>query len=312
MEPFWATPGEICYPESVRYDLSDYDISTADAAPIVIGGIGGSGTRLVVQILQKEGVSFPGHLNDELDNLWFSLLFVRRTILLKPRHEVKRLIWLFVNAMRSGLPVPEELAPLLDEAARHDRGPALRKSVLDDAHRSLCNAGRSNCIADLWGWKQPNSHVLVPVLAQYLPQMKYIYVVRNGLDMAFSYNQNQLKYFWGDLMLEGDIEPTPHNALRYWIASYRRIIGDRALLGDRLYILNFDSLCINPVEQLNHVNAFLGLNVSQATIESIAQIITVPTSAGRFKHQDCSQLCPEDIAYVRSLGFDTDIVQYSV
>jgi hypothetical protein len=40
------------------------------------------------------------------------------------------------------------------------------------------------------------------------------YVVRNGLDMAFGYNHNQLKYFWGDM----------------------------------LYILDFDLLCINPVE----------------------------------------------------------------
>jgi hypothetical protein len=284
--------------------VSDYDIAIQDSAPIVIGGIGGSGTRLVAQILQQEGVAFPGDKNEELDNLWFSLMFVRRSILLKPLEEVKRLVWLFVNAMRNGLPPPEELIPLLDEAARYDRGPALRKSVLEAARQSICNTREDYRTYDLWGWKQPNSHVLVPLLAQHLPKMKYIYVLRNGLDMAFSYNQNQLKYFWGDLMLEGDTEPNPRNALRYWIASYKRICGDRALLGDRLYLLNFDSLCRNPIEQLVRLNEFLSLDASQDSVEAIAGKITIPKSAGRHRFQDCSQLCSDDVDFVRSLDFD--------
>lgn len=287
--------------------MSEYNIAVQDSAPIVIGGIGGSGTRLVAQILQQEGVAFPGDMNEELDNLWFSLLFVRRTIFLKPREEVVRLFWLFINAMRKRLPVPEELVPLLDEAARYDRGPALRRSVLEAARQSICASPNDQSTCEVWAWKQPNTHVLVPLLAQYLPKMKYIYVVRNGLDMAFSYNQNQLKYFWGDLLLEGDIEPTPRNALRYWIACYKRICSDRALLGDRLYLLNYDSLCKGPMEQLKHLNRFLDLDVSQDAMESIARTIIVPGSAGRHQYQDCSQLCAEDVDFVRSLGFDTGI-----
>ena len=287
--------------------MSEYDIAVQDSAPIVIGGIGGSGTRLVAQILQQEGVAFPGDMNEELDNLWFSLLFVRRTIILKPLEEVKRLVWLFINAMRKREPVPEELVPLLDEAARYDRGPALRSSVLEAARQSISSSRKNQSTCELWGWKQPNTHVLVPLLAQYLPRMKYIYVVRNGLDMAFSYNQNQLKYFWGDLLLEGDIEPTPRNALRYWVASYKRICGDRALLGDRLYLLDFDSLCKNPIEQLKHLNKFLDVEVSHDILEAIARAIIVPDSTGRYQYQDCSQLCPEDVDFVRSLDFDTGI-----
>jgi Sulfotransferase family len=291
----------------VRSHLSEYNIADEDSAPIVIGGIGGSGTRLVTQILKQEGVLFTGDMNEELDNLWFSLLFVRRSIVLKPPEEIKRLIWLFINAMRKGLLIPDELVPLLDEAARYDRGPALRKSVLEAARQSISESRKDQSMYHFWGWKQPNTHVLVPLLAHCLPQMKYIYVLRNGLDMAFSDNQNQLKYFWGDLLLDGDIDPSPRNSLRYWIASYKRICSDRVLLGRRLYILDFDSLCKNPIEQIQRLNEFLGLDVNADKLNAIARTIVVPSSVGRHQNHDCRQLCLEDINFVRNLGFDIKV-----
>jgi len=290
--------------------MSEFEIKPEDAAPIVIGGLGGSGTRLVSEILRKEGVTFPGEMNEFLDNLWFSLLFVRKSILLKPVEEVRRLVWLFVNAMRHGGPVPAELLPLIDEAAMYDRGPTLRKAVLDQARESMLNCNVSSGSTNtLWGWKQPNSHILLPLLNQYIPQMKFIYVLRNGLDMAFSYNKNQLTYFWGDLLLEGDVSPSPRNALRYWVACYKRMCSHRQLLGNRLYILNYDFLCENPREQIALLNRFLDIEVSSDTIESIAESIAIPGSVGRYQHADTSQLRAEDIAFVRTLGFDVRIAQ---
>ena len=290
----------------MRWELPEYEIGAEDSAPIVIGGIGGSGTRLVTQILQHEGVSFGGVMNEELDNLWFSLLFVRRTILLKPLDDVRRLAWLFTNAMRSGLPIPEVLFPLLNEAARYDRGPALTKAVLEQARDSMMNPPLLSSSTP-WGWKQPNTHVMVPLLSRCFPAMKYVYVVRNGLDMAFSDNQNQLKYFWGDLLLEGDTSPSPCNALRYWVASYKRISGDAALLGDRLYILDYDLLCKKPAEQIQRLNRFLGLEVDAKLLQSAAGSVSIPESTGRYQQLDCSQFYPEDVDFVRALGFEIAI-----
>jgi hypothetical protein len=286
--------------------LSEFDIALEDSSPIVIGGIGGSGTRLVTQVLQEEGVHFGGDLNDELDNLWFSLLFVRRTIVLKPVDEVKRLVWLFINSMRKGLPIPNELASMLDDAAQYDRGPALNKEVLEAACASMKKSqpSQNQTTHKLWGWKQPNVQVLVPMLAECLPQMKYIYVVRNGLDIAFGPNQNQLKYFWGDLLLEGDVEPDPRNALRYWVASYKRNCAYKSLLGDRLYILDYDLLCREPVAQIEQLNRFLGLTVSRDILENVGRSVVIPASTGRHQRHDCTQLRSEDIDFVRAQGFD--------
>jgi len=287
--------------------LSEYAIAAEDSSPIVIGGVGGSGTRLIARILRDQGTSLPGELNEALDNLWFSLLFVRRTILLKSHEETQRLAWLFANAMRRALPIPRELVHMLDEAARHDRGPALTRSVLQQARESML-AGRTTSDASIsWAWKQPNSHVMVPMLNRCFPRMKYIYVARNGLDMAFSGNQNQLKYFWGDLLLEGDTSSSPRNALKYWVASYKRILGDQVMLGGRLYILNFDSLCSNPAEQINRLNQFLGLDVSEDKLRTIAQSISPPGSIGRYQRLDCAQLDSVDIEFVRDMGFKVEI-----
>lgn len=287
--------------------MSEYVIEDRDSAPVVIGGVGGSGTRLVAHLLREQGVSFAGELNEALDNLWFSLLFVRRSILLQPPETIRQLAWLFANSMRGGLPVPPGLSPLLDEAARHDRGPALTRAVLQQARQSILRAGGRTGRHDPWGWKQPNSHVMVPLLNRCFGRMKYVFVVRNGLDMAFSANQNQLKYFWGDLLLEGDTSPTPRNALRYWVASYKRILGDRELLGDRLYILNFDALCDSPVEQIDRLNGFLGIETTPNRLRMLASSISAPAGSGRYRRSDCRELDPEDIAFVKRMGFAVEL-----
>ena len=49
--------------------------------PIVIGGVGGSGTRLIAQILKELGYHLGNYLNLSEDNLWFTLLFKRLDIL---------------------------------------------------------------------------------------------------------------------------------------------------------------------------------------------------------------------------------------
>jgi hypothetical protein len=133
--------------------------------------------------------------------------------------------------------------------------------------------------------------------------MKYVYVVRNGLDMAFSENQNQLKYFWGDLILEGDTSPTPRNALRYWVESHKRMRGYKQYLGISPYFLNFDRLCADPHLELMKLRDFLQLEVDANKLAELAATISPPASAGRFREHDCSELRPVDVQYVREQGF---------
>ena len=45
--------------------------------PVAIGGVGGSGTRVVAEVLKCLGFYLGSLLNSSLDNLWFTLLFKR-------------------------------------------------------------------------------------------------------------------------------------------------------------------------------------------------------------------------------------------
>ena len=56
-----------------------------------------------------------------------------------------------------------------------------------------------------WAWKEPNTHIVADLILQLSEHVKYIHVVRNGLDMAWSRNQNQLK-FWGPLLLGDSVQ----------------------------------------------------------------------------------------------------------
>ena len=49
--------------------------------PVAIGGVGGSGTRLIAQILHEAGFYLGDDLSYAIDNLWFTLLFRRLEIL---------------------------------------------------------------------------------------------------------------------------------------------------------------------------------------------------------------------------------------
>ena len=284
-----------------------YDLPITDQAPVIIGGLGGSGTRLVTRVLEHEGVNFAGAVNDSLDNLWFTLLFVRRSILLKPIDQVRQLAWLFNNAMRQAEPIPPELTSLLHNSVRYDRGPALRRGVLAASLESLLSSDGPARGAARWGWKQPNSHVMISLLRESFPALKYIYVVRNGLDMALSYNQNQLMYFWGDIMLDGDVSPEPRNALRYWVASYRRLQADAARFSDQVYILDYDRLCAEPRSELQALNTFLELDVSRTLGLEAEAMVTVPDTTGRHRAADLAQFVPDDLNFLKELGYALDV-----
>jgi len=75
-----------------------------------------------------------------------------------------------------------------------------------------------------WGWKEPNTHIYLEFLSKYFSDLKYIFVIRHGLDMAFSKNQAQL-YNWGNLL---GVKNRHHRRLflcLLWIIGLKQIKG---------------------------------------------------------------------------------------
>ena len=160
--------------------------------------------------------------------------------------------------------------------------------------------------ASKWGWKEPNTHILLDQLQRVIPDLKYIHVVRNGLDMAHSTNQNQLK-FWGSQFLGADYEISPYYSLRYWHTVHQHVIAIGESMGPRFLLFNNDDFCLNPTNSIDNLLSFLEVDVSDTQISNLLNLVRIPKSIGRFKKYSLEIFDPSDIKFVEELGFDTSI-----
>ena len=274
--------------------------------PVVIGGIGGSGTRIIAQILTALGyfmgsaLNYPAH-----DNLWYALLFRRADLLDLRDDDFEHLLDMLVAAMLGGNPYSEAdarwLMTLIESIPPERRnqwmGPRLPESMLKAAMRPAYDGP--------WGWKEPNTHLLLDRLAAALPGMKYILVMRNGLDMAYSSNQNQLRLWGPKLLGETNIDVSPRSSLRFWCAAHRRVFSIAEPMQDRFLAIHFEDFCRNPATELPRLLDFLGADPAAAA--KLFPMIGMPSSIGRFKSFSLDRFNEEDVLYVKSLGFDTDM-----
>lgn len=279
--------------------------STPVLPPVAIGGVGGSGTRLVAEIVRRLGHYMGDDLNVANDNLWFTLLFKRTELWngVRAADEFDKAIRVFRAVMAEGGALNDSqvrwVQSLTAARSQHDSGWLQQRvaSLLHASHRGRPRAGR-------WGWKEPNTHIVLDRLHLAIPGMKYIHVMRHGLDMAYSTNQNQLK-LWGRFFLGTDgYEVNAYWSVKYWCLVHRRVLSLGEHMQGRFFLLNYDAFCAAPREGLRKLLAFLGLTIDQSVQSDLLAMVRVPESTGRFKRQGLEVFDADDIAYVRSLGFD--------
>ena len=263
---------------------------------VAVGGVGGSGTRLVAQLLQAAGFHLGDDLNVAFDTLWFTLLFKREDILSAGEEEFDRLTGILAAALRRGHLLDAADQALVRRLAGDDR-PQHPANWLGARAESLLAAHVQPPITGALGWKEPNTHVVIERLWQRLPQLRYIHVVRNGVDMAYSGNQNQLQ-LWGPHVLGEDGPPTPGRSLAYWCKVHQRM---QRLLADnsrRMYWLDYDALCRDPQVEVDKLCGFLDFDPAQVAV--VLEQIRPPS---RRDGIDLNEFDPRDLAYVRSLGY---------
>ena len=266
------------------------------AFPVAIGGVGGSGTRLVAELVRGLGVHIGGDLNGANDLLWFTLLFKREEVLDCDDAEFDALVRALVSGLRGGSPLDAEARTLLATLAARDRAqhPA---SWLEARADSLREAACRPRFHGPWGWKEPNTHVVIERLWQRLPGLRYVHVVRHGVDMAFSGNQNQLA-LWGPRVLGSGGDLSPPRSMRYWCKVHRRLQALLAANPQRMYWLDYDEFCRDPEKGLERLCRFLAL-------PSVAPDLSMVRKPGEPRHasQDLSGFAQADLAYVSSLGY---------
>jgi hypothetical protein len=242
--------------------------SLPEKSPVVIGGVGGSGTRVVAELVHQMGFFMGNNLNASNDNMTLAEHFP----------EIRRLI-------------------LAGSPGTKDHIQDVIKQFGIKMQADMRRAGYQE-----WGWKLPSSSRIIEYYHDLFPGLRLIHTIRNGLDIAFSSNQNQTKK-WGSFF---DIDyrkmPMPKASLQYWIrANNYAIEKGRELLGDRFLLLNFDQLCNDPVTTVARIADFIGVD---SYPEDIALLVKTPDSIGRYRGSDCSCFDASDYQAVRDLGFD--------
>ena len=277
---------------------------------VAIGGVGGSGTRLIAQIVDGLGFFIGDELNNALDNLYFTLLMKRPSWIHRfpSDMEVYEALKLFQRSMTTGLSgrvTQQEIDYTRKIAAELDPSnltigvsSAIAELLLDSKPANL--NGRIG-----WGWKEPNTHLFLPQLATCLPDFKYIHIIRHGLDIAFSLNQHQPKN-WNSFICGQALNkkvPLPRQSLSYWIAANRRAINlGRELYGDRFLVLNYDDLCLSPHIGIQILADFLNVEMSQKELEALETFVA-PVSTGRWKEHGTELFTDKQLEAVKTLGF---------
>jgi hypothetical protein len=270
--------------------------------PIAIGGVGGSGTRLVAELFLRLGFFVGADLNESLDNLWFTLLFKRAEIRGCSDLEFQTCVDLFTRRMRGRSDFGPAADALLRRLASADR-PEHDSRWLEDRVISFRSPVTTMASGIRWGWKEPNTHVVLDRLLEAMPELKYVHVFRNGLDMAYSRNQNQLR-LWGPSFLGMDPVPVDaRQALKYWCLVHERLLSVFERFPGRGLMLNFDALCTEPARSLGPMLRFIEVDPSVECIEALTHLIRPPASIGRFKTHDSSLFDLEDVRFVAQLGF---------
>jgi len=279
--------------------------------PFIIGGVGGSGTRLVAEICQSCGIFLGSDLNESLDFLPFTLLYRRYGWFSKNKDHPGKMIpgLKILEKVIKDQPSfsPREIHFILSASWDTIRNYGRDWEWIKDRLQRMFRGSEVGSSMKGWGWKEPNSHLLLGQYAEIFPDFKFIHTIRHGLDMAFSANQKQMKNWWELYFPKGDDDRTysPQKSLKYWVKANQTISNTaKKLKPDQYLLLNFDRLCEDPEEIAPELIRFLGLELTDDQYKMVIDLPRSPSSIGRYKEHDLSGFDPGDLESVKQFGFN--------
>ncbi len=133
---------------------------------------------------------------------------------------------------------------------------------------------------------RPTNIYLLPFLFEQFPALRFLHVLRDGRDMAFSANQNQLRNHGHTLLAgaEADLSQ-PVRSILLWsrVNLMAAEYGEKHMRGQYLRV-RFEDLCADPVPVVATVLDFFHL---MGDPEEIARTeVQEPPTVGRWRHED--------------------------
>ena len=273
--------------------------------------ISGSGTRMVAQLFRQAGV-FMGHqLNMALDNLDFTQIVLARSPITQhsftqfaeytsqTRLTGSQRIHLWQSAIAAW-------GHTYSQTRHHDAHWRwqLRKFIRQQYH----DIWHSTPAPRYWGWKEPNTHIILPDLLEKFPTLQYIHIIRHGLDMAFSSNRNQLWRWGADFGITvSATDPAAQIAqaqLDYWIKTTERIEALQRQYPGRIAIYRLDDFWEAPAATIAACFAHARIPVAPDMIDTLSTIPKLPADPHRYRQHDVSIFTTPQLDAVASRGFE--------
>jgi hypothetical protein len=232
---------------------------SAVTGPLVIAGIGGSGTRVFTRIARAAGRHMGERVNESEDALEL-MAFADR--------------WLadYHAARVAGAPAPGE-----EMRADLERSIAAHVAGLD----------RHNAP---WGWKQPRSIHFLPFLHEALPGMRFLHVVRDGRDVAFGRQAPIVLGNAGDAVLGSRWRerPVPLALIELWsLANGLAADYGEASMGPDYLRVRFEDLCMAADPVAAQVAEFAGAtDAAGEDVRRVAREVTWARSIGCWRDAD--------------------------
>jgi hypothetical protein len=240
--------------------------------PVVIFGTGGSGTRILQVLTDQSGYFLGTNLNRAGDALDIGH-FMRRWL----DRYLGKTDW--IGKMVSGSdsdPFGYPLAMAEDFAA-----------TLED-HREALDDPEAR-----WGWKAPRTILIFPFVHELFGGMRAIHLVRDGRDMAYSRNQQQMRRHAPQLLDRSQNEqPEPLRSIAFWarvnLAAAR--YGETRLGGNYLR-MRYEDVCRDPGSAVVQLLDFIDSPAPRESMRDLAsEKIRPSTSIGRWREHDRDEI----------------------
>lgn len=160
----------------------------------------------------------------------------------------------------------------------------------------------------VWGWKDPRNILFIPVYLRLFPNAKFLFIVRNGVDVAYSLNTREIGR--ADRNINSNISVrcrTINRAFRLW-EEYMEIYAhfSKFITKQNLLELKYEDVCLDQDTYTSEIYNFI--NKSDAVQDRLPTKLFDASLSYSFLNRPEPRLFYEkvkDSEYMRRWGYNT-------
>jgi hypothetical protein len=154
----------------------------------------------------------------------------------------------------------------------------------------------------LWGFKEPHTMFFLHGLHRRYAAGRYILVLRHGLDMAHTGNDQHFRTWSPSYGLDPK-DSSPSNRFEFWYRSNQQVLElATRWFGERFLIVRLEELCLDAKRLVPALLRFVGIG-DEAIANACCKIPRLPISYGRYRRFDRSWINHDVETKLARLGY---------